>query len=277
MDNDLLITMTGNLEGDTIKGAVDFGGFAQDEWNAKRATAATAAGSTSVAAAAHPKSNEKVDIAGDWEVALNTPGGGVRNLKATFKLDGEKLTGSIKGERGDLPIEGSVKGKEVKFSYTIKYMDNDLLITMTGNLEGDTIKGAVDFGGFAQDEWNAKRATAATAAGSTSAAAVSNPKSNEKVNITGAWTFQVETQAGSGSPTFTFKQEGEKLTGKYKGTFGEADLTGTVKGDQVEFSIKVSGQIDGTVTYTGTTDGKEMKGKAKFAELGEGTFTGKKQ
>jgi hypothetical protein len=148
---------------------------------------------------------------------------------------------------------------------------------MTGNLEGDSIKGAVDFGGFAQDEWNAKRASAATGAGSSAVAAAASPKSNEKIDITGAWVFQVETQAGSGSPNFTFKQEGEKLTGKYKGLLGEADLTGTVKGDQVEFSFKVSGQVDGTVTYTGTTDGKEMKGKTKFAELGEGTFTGKKQ
>jgi hypothetical protein len=219
--------------------------------------------------------------AGDWDVALNTPGG-VRNLKVTFKIEGEKLTGSIKGERGDLPIEGSAKGKEIKFSYTIKYMDNDLLITMTGNLEGDTIKGAVDFNGFAQDEWSAKRASAAAGTGSSTVAAAAQPKStepksNEKIDITGAWILQVETQMGSGSPTFTFKQEGEKLTGKYKGMLGEADLTGTVKGDQVEFSFKVSGQIDGTVTYTGTTDGKEMKGKTKFAELGEGTFTGKKQ
>jgi hypothetical protein len=223
------------------------------------------------------------NAAGDWEVALNTPGG-VRNLKVTFKIDGEKLTGSIKGERGDLPIEGSAKGKEVKFSYTVKYMDTDLLITMTGNLEGDTMKGAVDFGGFAQDEWSAKRASAATGAGSSATgpgssavAAAAPPKSTGTIDITGAWVFQVETQAGSGSPTFTFKQEGEKLTGKYKGMLGESDLTGTVKGDQVEFSFKVSGQVDGTVTYTGTTDGKEMKGKAKFAELGEGTFTAKKQ
>ncbi len=219
---------------------------------------------------------------GDWEIALNTPGG-VRNLKATFKIDGEKLTGAIKGERGDLPIEGSFKGKEVKFSYTVKYMDTDLMITMTGNLEGDAIKGAVDFGGFAQDEWSAKRASAATgttaASGASSAtvAVTDKPKSGEKIDITGSWVLQVETQMGSGSPSLTFKQEGEKLTGKYKGMLGEADLTGTVKGDQVEFSFKISGQIEGTVTYTGTTDGKEMKGKAKFAELGEGTFTGKKQ
>jgi hypothetical protein len=219
--------------------------------------------------------NGPTGAAGDWDVELNTPGG-VRNLKATFKIEGEKLTGSIKGERGDLPIEGSVKGKEVKFSYTIKYMDNDLLITMSGNLEGDSIKGAVDFGGFAQDEWSAKRAAAA-AAGSSTTAAAPEPKSELKIDLTGSWNFQVETQMGSGNPTFTFKQEGEKLTGKYQGVFGESDLTGTVKGDQVEFSFKVSGQIEGTVTYTGTTDGKEMKGKTKFADLGEGTFSAKKQ
>ncbi|MBO0722735.1 MAG: hypothetical protein J2P41_18065 [Blastocatellia bacterium] len=214
--------------------------------------------------------------AGDWDVALNTPGG-VRNLKATFKVEGEKLTGAIKSERGEIPLEGTYKGKEVKFSYTIKYMDNDLTISMSGNLDGDTIKGAVDFGGFAQDEWSAKRASASAGAATATAASAAEPKSADKIDLTGAWNFTVETQAGSGNPTFTFKQEGEKLTGKYKGAFGEADLTGTVKGDQVEFSFKVSGQIEGTVTYTGTTDGKEIKGKAKLAELGEGTFTGKKQ
>jgi hypothetical protein len=230
-------------------------------------------------------SGSTANASGDWDVALNTPGG-VRNLKATFKLEGEKLTGSIKSERGEIPLDGTVKGKEVKFSYTIKYMDNDLLITMSGNLEGDDIKGAVDFGGFAQDEWSAKRASnttagsgsaTATATATTATTAASQPKANEKIDLSGTWNFQVETQAGSGSPTFTFKQDGEKLTGKYKGMLGEADLTGTVKGDQVEFSFKISGQIEGTVTYTGTTDGKEIKGKAKFAELGEGTFTGKKQ
>ena len=34
-----------------------------------------------------------------------------------------------------------------------------------------------------------------------------------KVDVTGTWLFQVETSGGSGSPTFTFKQEGETLTG----------------------------------------------------------------
>ncbi len=110
-----------------------------------------------------------------------------------------------------------------------------------------------------------------------STAGQSSPVTGDKVDITGSWDFEVQTEAGTGNPTFTFKQEGEKLTGKYQGLFGEADLTGTVKGNQVEFSFKVTSQVEGTVTYTGTTDGKTMKGKVSLPGVGEGTFTGKKR
>lgn len=99
----------------------------------------------------------------------------------------------------------------------------------------------------------------------------------QSVDVTGEWSVTVETDAGSGNPSFTLKQEGEKLTGRYKGLLGEYDLTGTVKGDQIEFSFKVSGQLEGVVTYTGVTDGKTMKGKVSLAGVGEGTFSGKKQ
>src|SRR5678816_27545 len=54
-----------------------------------------------------------------------------------------------------------------------------------------------------------------------------------QVDVTGTWDFQVETPQGSGTPVFTFKQEGEKLTGQYKGLLGEAALTGTVKGNEI--------------------------------------------
>src|SRR5262245_31629774 len=49
-------------------------------------------------------------------------------------------------------------------------------------------------------------------------------------NISGSWSFAVETSQGSGSPSFEFKQDGEKLTGTYSGMFGKAEITGSVKG-----------------------------------------------
>src|SRR5947207_9024774 len=43
------------------------------------------------------------------------------------------------------------------------------------------------------------------------------PQEAGKVDVTGKWAFTVETSAGSGTPKFTFKQAGEKLTGHYSG------------------------------------------------------------
>ena len=75
------------------------------------------------------------------------------------------------------------------------------------------------------------------------------------VNVTGDWAFSVQTDQGGGTPTITFKQDGEKLTGKYNGQLGAADLTGTVKGTAIHFTftIDVQGQ-NAPVSYDGTVD-----------------------
>jgi hypothetical protein len=97
-------------------------------------------------------------------------------------------------------------------------------------------------------------------------------------NVTGDWAFEVTTDQGSGSPTMTFKQDGEKLTGKYNGQFGSADLTGTVKGNAIQFSftIDVQGQ-QAPATYKGTVEKTTMKGTMDIGGMVTGTFTAKKK
>ena len=63
------------------------------------------------------------------------------------------------------------------------------------------------------------------------------PTGAQATNITGEWAFTVQTDQGGGTPTITFKQDGEKLTGKYVGQLGAADLTGTVKGNACEVHL----------------------------------------
>src|SRR6266851_820334 len=100
-----------------------------------------------------------------------------------------------------------------------------------------------------------------------------------KTDVTGKWAFAVETSAGSGTPTITLKQDGEKLTGHYSGQLGEADLTGTVKGQEISFKFSVDAQgnmLD--FVYTGTIESKDaLKGKVSIVGLGDGTFTAKRQ
>jgi hypothetical protein len=100
----------------------------------------------------------------------------------------------------------------------------------------------------------------------------------EPANVAGTWILEVETSAGSGTPSFTFKQDGEKLEGDYKGTFGEAKVTGTVKGNTISFWFTVEAQgATGKIVYDGTVEGDTMKGKVDMADIAEGTFTGKRQ
>src|SRR5215510_2275491 len=102
----------------------------------------------------------------------------------------------------------------------------------------------------------------------------------DKVDLTGKWVFTVETSAGSGMPTVTFKQDGEKITGHYSSmTLGEADFTGTVKGRDIAFDFMANVlDMQIPVSYTGTIEGKDaMKGKIVITGVGDGTLTGKRQ
>jgi hypothetical protein len=99
-----------------------------------------------------------------------------------------------------------------------------------------------------------------------------------QTNLTGKWVLDVQTDAGSGTPTVTLKQDGDKLSGHYSGQLGEAELTGSVKGN--DFSFSFSGDLQGQafkVTYKGTADKDTMKGTLDLGGMASGTFTGKKQ
>jgi len=98
-------------------------------------------------------------------------------------------------------------------------------------------------------------------------------------DISGAWSFTVETEQGTGNPTFVLKQDGEKLTGTYTGMLGEAKVTGSVKGDQVviEFQADAGGQTI-KVVYSGVIESPtKMKGKVDFAGQLSGTWTATKK
>ncbi len=89
-------------------------------------------------------------------------------------------------------------------------------------------------------------------------------------DVTGKWTFTVETGAGTGSPAFELVQKGAVLTGTYEGVVGKAPLKGTVAGNKIEFVVSVG---QGELKYSGTIDGAtQMSGKAEYPEIGDATW-----
>jgi len=91
--------------------------------------------------------------------------------------------------------------------------------------------------------------------------------------VAGTWALDVTLDAGSGTATFTFTQDGETIKGRYTGTLGEAEVKGTIQGADVQFSFESEA---GTIAYKGRIDGDAMAGTCVYGMLGEGTFKGKR-
>ena len=94
-------------------------------------------------------------------------------------------------------------------------------------------------------------------------------------DIAGKWVAQVPGRGGqSRETTFTFKVDGDKLTGTMSdGQGGSVAITdGKVTGDTVSFSITTE---RGKRTYTGTISGAEIKFKREGGQNAQ-EFTAKR-
>jgi hypothetical protein len=217
---------------------------------------------------------QSASVVGSWDMTTVSPQGERKSL-LVIRQEGDKLVAVAKAQAGERKYDSvTVKGDDITMVLTIQFQGQDMKITYTGKIAKDGMKGEADFGGLASGEWSAvphKEGAMTPSAPSSSG--------QSGANISGTWSFTVETSQGSGNPTFTFKQEGETLTGNYKGTFGEAPVKGTVKGSDISFTIKVNVQgQDVEITYVGKIESAtSMKGTAKLGELGEATWTAKKQ
>jgi len=100
---------------------------------------------------------KKIDVTGSWEVSVEGPEGTI-TLTATYKQDGEKLTGTqVGGPMGEERLEGTVKGNEIAYKITIEVEGQQFTLAYTGKIDGDAITGTVDFGGMGSSAWTAKR------------------------------------------------------------------------------------------------------------------------
>jgi hypothetical protein len=101
-------------------------------------------------------------------------------------------------------------------------------------------------------------------------------------DIDGTWTATFDTQIGEQHYTYTFKADGNKLTGTAKNDMGEAQIEdGTIKGNEVSFTenlkfqeqtieIKYKGQLDGDqISFTrevGTFASEKLVAKRQKAK-----------
>jgi hypothetical protein len=90
-------------------------------------------------------------------VTFITPGGEFP-ANASFTDEGGKITGTFGSQMGEAPITGTVDGRTFKLTMTAQTPQGSMEVALTGEVDGDAIKGKAEIAGMGQMEWTAKRA-----------------------------------------------------------------------------------------------------------------------
>ena len=75
-------------------------------------------------------------------------------------------------------------------------------------------------------------------------------------NVAGKWSVKASGAAGNADQTIDLKQDGNKITGDFKGPRQSGTIEGSIEGNSIKFHVNARIALD----YTGTVDGDSMKG-----------------
>jgi len=100
--------------------------------------------------------------------------------------------------------------------------------------------------------------------------------SSGKAEVAGSWVVQVQTDQGPAS--LALSQNGDEISGNYKGALGEAPIRGSIKGNQITLFITVNSKgNDTTIVYSGIVEKGLMKGTVNVGNLENGSWTAKRE
>jgi hypothetical protein len=99
------------------------------------------------------------DVSGKWTAQVPGRGGETRETSFNFKVDGDKLTGTMSTPQGEVPIsDGKVSGDEISFTVSMNFNGNDVKLLFKGTVSGSEIKFTRQReGGSRVQEFTAKR------------------------------------------------------------------------------------------------------------------------
>jgi hypothetical protein len=96
------------------------------------------------------------NVTGTWNMTTETQRG-TRNASMVLTQSGENVTGTYKGQRGDLPISGTIKGAALSLSYKLEIQGNELEVKYVGTVSGDTMSGTVAMGQMGEGKFTGKK------------------------------------------------------------------------------------------------------------------------
>ena len=212
---------------------------------------------TGNAVAADDVSAKPSPLEGTWKWNFTMPDGAETSPQIKFKTDKKgALTGTSTFRKGsETPITNLiVKGDKVSFDVVRTYLGDKVVTHYTGTFRGDLLQGTITSEANGEEQvydWEAKRAS----------------------GLDGSWKWSIDF--GRGRPiefVVTLKQEGEKVSGKVKTSFGESDIhSGKFKDNRVFFETERKGS-DGSKRirrYHGKLTNEKIFGTTEANDGGE--------
>ena len=87
------------------------------------------------------------DVSGKWTYEMTTPNGDKREGSLNLKAEGDKLTGTVSGMRGETPIsDGKISGDDISFNVVRSRNGQEFKMQYKGKVVGDELKLTVQFG-----------------------------------------------------------------------------------------------------------------------------------
>jgi imidazolonepropionase-like amidohydrolase len=84
-----------------------------------------------------------LDPSGDWNLEAQTPHGTI-NCRLTLRREGGQILGTFEGPMGPSEIRNaSLNGNQLRFSVTLSFGAQTIDSTVTGTIEGDSIRGTI--------------------------------------------------------------------------------------------------------------------------------------
>jgi hypothetical protein len=225
----------------------------------------------------------QTNITGDWDVTVVSPQG-TNTTPVSFTQEGDKVSGIFKSPQGQLPFDGGkMTGSDLTFTFTVTMQGMQLPITLTGKVDGTSMTGTADFGGFAQGEWTAKRSGTTTTTSSattmtTTTTTTTTTKVTTGVGFGGKWDVMLKTPAGDMPANATLTDDNGKLSGTFGSQLGEVPVAGTVEGKALKLTMTAqTPQGDMNVVMTGDLEGDNIvNGKAEVSGLGSMEWSAKR-
>jgi hypothetical protein len=215
-------------------------------------------------------------IAGKWNLVTTTQQGTIESL-LDMKVDGAKVSGSLSSQMGTAPVTGEYTDGKLSFTITMQGNGQAIEVWFGGALQQDgTMAGTLDFG-QGEVPWTARRVPEAAPAAPAPSAAPAAPA----VSLAGKWNMALDLpNMGTATPTLDIKQDGEKLSGTYTGSYGTFPIEGTLKARTIEFWFSMTAEgtpvrlsFRGELAADNDTIGK---GTGSIEGMGEVTWSAKR-